>query len=192
MKSLFSNSRSRVRYENALPHILLLFAIILLVPTGACSRKTEQPAVLKRQGWVSDYAAILQPEERERLATMLEAYEKETCHQIYLLIVPSLGGENFTDFSQRTVTAWQIGQPGLGNGLLLSIAMQEGSVRIESGPYFEWFIKDGAAEKVLKDVVIPLFQQGRFVEGIEQGLQAIMAAGRLKPVPDDQKPGSCG
>lgn len=192
MKSLRFNSGSRVRNENLLPYILLLFAIIVLVPAGACSRKTEQPAVLKRQGWVSDYAAILQPEEKKRLAAMLESYEKETCHQIYLLIVPSLAGENFTEFSQRTATAWKIGQPGLGNGLLLSIAMQEGSVRIESGPYFEWFIKEGAAEKVLKDVVIPLFQQGRFVEGIEQGLQAIMAEGRLKPVPEDHKPGSCG
>ena len=36
-----------------------------------------------------------------------------------------------------------------------------------------------------------LFQQQKFVEGIENGLGAIMDAGRLKKIPDSDKPAVC-
>jgi uncharacterized membrane protein YgcG len=71
------------------------------------------------------------------------------------------------------------------------MAIQEGTVRIETGSAFEWFIQDGSADKVLKEVMFPLFRQERFVEGIERGLDEIMTAGRLKPIPEDHKPDTC-
>ena len=177
-----------VRYSGA----FVILLIILFLPTvSGCTKKKEMSPVPARQGWVSDYADILKPEEKMRIATGLESYEKETCHQIYLLIMPSLGNDNIAEFSQRTATAWEIGQPGFGNGFLVIIAMQEGTVRIETGSAFEWFIQDGTADKVLKEEMFPLFRQERIVEGVERGLDEIMAAGRLKPIPEDHKPESC-
>ena len=175
--------------ENSLQYFLL--ALILLLPLTSCSPKGEIPAVPARQGWVSDYADKLKPEEKIRIAAALESYEKETCHQIFLLIIPSLAGENIAEFSQRTASAWEIGQPGFGNGFLVSIALEEGSVRIETGSAFEWFIQDGTADKILKEVMFPFFREDRFVEGLERGLEGIMAAGRLKPVPEDHRPDIC-
>jgi len=165
--------------------------ILLLLASTSCTKKEDSPAVLARQGWVSDYAAILKPEEKARISATLESYEKETCHQIFVLIIPSLTGENIVDFSQRTATAWDIGQPGFGNGFLVSVAMQEGTVRIETGSAFEWFIQNGTADRILKEVMFPLFRQDNFVGGLERGLEEIMAAGRLKPIPDNHKPDIC-
>ena len=105
--------------------VLLLLAAMVMSYAG-CSKKQDSPAVLKRQGWVSDYAAILSPQENARISATLELYEKETCHQVFLLIVPSLAGEHIAEFSQRTASAWKIGQPGFDNGFLVSIAMEEG------------------------------------------------------------------
>jgi len=173
-----------------IPVALFLLAVFLF-HVSACSRKEASPEVLARQGWVSDYASLLKPDEKKRIAASLEAYEKETCHQVFLLIIPSLAGENIAEFSQRTASAWEIGQPGFGNGFLVSIALEEGSVRIESGSAFEWFIQDGTADKILKETMFPLFRGGRMVEGIERGLEEIMAAGRLKPIPGDHKPDIC-
>jgi uncharacterized protein len=171
--------------------LMFLSAVFLLVSISACTRKEDSAVVPVRRGWVNDYADVLQPQEKARISAILEAYEKETCHQIYVLIVKSLDGEKVTEFSQRTALAWKIGQPGIGNGFLVTIAMQEGKIRIESGTAFEWFIKDGTANNILKNVIIPLFRQDRFIEGLEQGLDEIMAAGRRKPIPDDLKPASC-
>ena len=176
------------RYAGA---FAMLVIILSLLTVNGCTKKQEMSPVPARQGWVSDYADILKPDEKTRISTGLESYEKETCHQIYLLIIPSLGNDDIEEFSQRTASAWEIGQPGFGNGFLVIIAMQEGTVRIETGSAFEWFIRDGTADKVLKEVMFPLFRQERIVEGIERGLDEIMAAGRLKPIPEDHKPGSC-
>jgi uncharacterized protein len=168
-----------------------ILGVILSLAVAACSPKDDSPAVLARQGWVSDYADKLKPEDKKRISTSLEAYEKETCHQIFLLIIPSLGGETIAEFSQRTASAWDIGQPGFGNGFLVSIALDEGTVRIETGSAFEWFIQDGTADKILKGVMFPFFRQDKFVEGLERGLEEIMIAGRLKPIPEDHKPDIC-
>ncbi len=171
--------------------LTLLFLAVMLLAVAACNKKEESAPVVQRQGWVSDYAGILSPEDKSRISDELAAYEKETCHQIFLLIVPSLGGEKMVEFSQRTAKAWGLGQPGFDNGFLLTIAMQEGTIRIETGSYFEWFIQNGTAAKILQEVMLPLFKQDKFVEGLERGLEEIMAAGRLKPIPADQKPDIC-
>ena len=177
-----------IRYTGALA--LLSLAVILL-SVGGCRKKEDLPKVLERQGWVNDYADKLKREERKRISLELESYEKETCHQVYLLIIPSLEGENIVKFSQRTASAWEIGQPGFGNGFLVTIAMQEGTVRIETGSFFEWFIQNGTADKILQEVMFPLFRQERFIDGIERGLKEIMAAGLLKPIPENHKPDNC-
>lgn len=170
----------------------LLFSLLLLgLSAASCSPDKKAPPIPERQGWVSDYAAILQPQEKERITAELGGYEKETCHQIYLLIMPSLGGEDIAAFSQRTAAAWEIGQPGFGNGFLVTVALREGSVRIETGSAFEWFIQDGTADRILKEVMFPFFRQDRYAEGMERGVEEIMKAGRLKPISRDHKPAVC-
>jgi len=170
---------------------LVLLIAALLLPSGGCTKKEEAPKALAKQGWVTDYADILKPAEKFRLADQLSAYEKETCHQVLVIIVPTLAGEHILDFSQRTFAAWDVGQPGFGNGILVSIALQEGSVRIETDSAFEWLIQQGIADRVLKEVMFPLFRQDRFIDGVEQGVTEIMQAARLKVIPDDDKPDIC-
>ncbi len=168
-----------------------LLIAVLLLPSGGCTKKEQTPEALVRQGWVTDYADILKPADKSRLAGQLSAYEKEICHQVMVVIIPSLAGEHIVDFSQRTFAAWEIGQPNFGNGILVSVAIQEGSVRIETGTAFEWFIQDGTADRILKEIMFPLFRQDRFVDGVEQGLAEIMQAARLKVIPEDHKPDIC-
>ena len=106
MKSSHSSSREHapVRYAGTLA--ILVIALSLLT-VNSCTKKQELSQVPARQGWVSDYADILKPEDKKRLSAELETFEVETCHQIYLLIIPSLGNDNIAEFSQRTATAWR-------------------------------------------------------------------------------------
>ena len=170
---------------------LVLLIAVMLLQSGGCSKKEKTPEALARQGWVTDYADALKPADKSRLAGQLSAYEKEICHQVMVVIIRSLAGEHIVDFSQRTFAAWEIGQSGFGNGILVSIAIQEGSVRIETGTAFEWLIQDGTADRILKEVMFPLFRQDRFVDGLEQGLAEIMQAARLKVIPADHRPDIC-
>ena len=169
----------------------VLLCSVLLLPVTGCTKKDQTPQPLVRDGWITDYAEILSQADNSRISASLAAYEEETCHQILVLIVPSLAGESIEDFSKRTATAWDIGQPGFGNGILVSIALQEGSVRFEAGSAFETLIEKGAADRILKEVMFPHFRDERFVDGIEQGLAEIMQAARLRVIPEDHRPDVC-
>ncbi len=169
---------------------ILLLSLIILFSAG-CTKKDQMPESPAREGWITDLAGILPQADNDRLSAPLAAFEKETCHQIFVVIVPSLAGESIAEFSQRTATAWDLGQKGYGNGILLSIAMQEGSLRLETASAFDWFIEQGVSDRVLKEVMVPYFKEKKFVEGIEQGLLEIMQAARLKVIPDDHRPAVC-
>jgi len=178
-----------------LPCLLLLSAFMLLCAvllfTAGCKKKDQMVPPLTRDGWITDKAQILTQADNSRISAFLAAYEKETCHQILVLIVPSLAGESIEDFSKRNATAWNIGQPGYGNGILISIALQEGSIRIEAGSIFESLIEKGAADRILKEVMFPHFRGERFMEGVEQGLAEIMQTARLIVIPEDHRPDVC-
>jgi uncharacterized protein len=171
--------------------VFVLLCSVLLLPAAGCTKKDQTPKALSRDGWITDYANILSQEDKSRISASLAAYEKETCHQVLVLIVPSLAGETMEDLSQRTATAWDMGQPGFSNGILLSIAMQEGALRLETASAFDWFIEKGISDKILTEVMVPYFRDEKFVEGIEQGLVEIMQAARLKVIPEDHKPNIC-
>ena len=170
---------------------VVLLCSVLLLSFAGCTKKDQTPQPLARDGWITDFANILSQEDKSRLSASLAAYEKETCHQIFVLIVPSLAGESIESFSQRTATVWDIGQSGFGNGILLSLAMQEGTMRLETASAFDWFIEQGVSDRVLKEVMVPYFKDEKFVDGIEQGLVEIMQAARLKVIPEDHRPDVC-
>ena len=170
---------------------LMLLCSLVLLSFAGCTKKDQTPKPVIRDGWITDKANILSPADKSRLSDSLASYEKETCHQILVLIVPTLAGESMADLSQRTATAWDIGQPGFGNGILLSIAMKEGSLRLETASAFDWFIEQGTSDRILKEVMVPFFKDKRFTAGIEQGLAEIMGAARLKVIPENHKPAVC-
>jgi len=165
---------------------LLLLAVLL---TAACSGNRKQ--TLAQQGPVNDFAGVLSGQEKEDLGTLLTAYEKETCHQIVVVIVPDLAGDTIADFSTRMALAWEIGQEFLDNGILVSIAVQEGSARIETGAGLDWIVKDGIADTVLNQAMFPFFRQGRLAEGIRSGLEALMREARKTTYPSDHRPSVC-
>ena len=184
-------SRQEIRGYFLRLSALMLFCTIVLMSVGGCKKKDQKGQYFTRDSWVTDYANVLLQEDKSRLSSSLEAYEKETCHQVLVLIVPSLEGESVTAFSQRIATAWDIGHPGFGNGILLTIAMEEGSIRLETASAFDWFIEQGITDRILKEVMVPFFKEKRFTEGIEQGLAEIMGAARMKVIPDNHRPAVC-
>ncbi|MFC1523219.1 TPM domain-containing protein [Thermodesulfobacteriota bacterium] len=169
---------------------MLLCVAILITLTGCREEKNLAP-ILERQGLVNDYASVFTEEESTALESDLKAYEKETCHQIVVLTVPTLAGESISDFSTRTATAWDIGQPRIKNGILISIAMQENGIRIEAASGLDFLVNEGIGQQILDTEMIPLFREGRITEGITNGVAAIKEAARRRSYPDNHRPSIC-
>lgn len=134
--------------------------------------------VPERAGRVTDKANVLKADDRARIEKALEQYERETFHPIALLTIPTLAGEPIESYSRRVASAWKLGQKGLDNGILLTVAMKEKIVRIELGQGMQKYISNDEAEEVIENHIIPSFDRGDYVRGIQAGIIELMRLGR--------------
>jgi uncharacterized protein len=137
---------------------------------------------------VNDLAGLLPPERRAALEDRLARYEDESSHQIVLLTVPSLEGEPIEDFSIRVADAWKIGHKGLDNGIIVVIARDDHTARVEVGRGLEGVVPDVVASRILRNQMFPLFRAGRVPDGVDAGMDALMAAARGEEIPEAERP----
>jgi uncharacterized membrane protein YgcG len=128
-----ASARLNTHWRLALAVALFVFASF----GGAADRQ----AVPRLDGRVTDVANMSSGPDRERLSGLLARYERETFHQIGVLLIPTLSGETIETYSLRVANSWKLGQKGLDNGILVTMAMKERAIRIELGVGFERFIR---------------------------------------------------
>ena len=90
-------------------------------------------AVPALRGRVNDYAQILTPEQSNALDAQLARLEQDTGHQVAVLTLPSLDGEDIEGFSIRVAENWKIGKKGFDNGVILIVAVNDRKLRLEVG-----------------------------------------------------------
>jgi uncharacterized protein len=129
-------------------------------------------------GRVNDADNVLSIEDQERLAKLLENYEKETKHQIAVLIVPTLGDETIESFCLRVAKVWRLGRKGIDDGIVICLAMKEKRVRIELGIGMNRYISNAEAKEIIDLEMTPLFSKKDFAGGLERGLKRLMEEGR--------------
>lgn len=124
---------------------------------------------------VTDLTGTLPPADAQALDTKLAAWETQTGNQLAVLIVPSTQPEPIEAYSIRVADAWKIGRKGQDNGALLVLAKNDKKVRIEVGYGFEGVLTDVTARRIIGDTMAPLFRQNQFAQGIDAGVDQIIA-----------------
>ncbi len=140
--------------------------------------------------WVADYANLLTAQQRQTLNALLRAYEDSTSNQIVVAIFPDAQGYPVEEFSIRLAEAWKIGHKNRDNGIILAVFLKERKIRTEVGYGLEDVVPDAVAFQIQQQIMVPLFKQGKYYEGIYQGLLYLMkaASGKFKGFP--KKPSS--
>lgn len=151
--------------------LLLCLTPLLWVPAA-----TAAMAIPKYTGYVNDYANLLNPATRSRLEKTLADFDRTDSTQIAVLTVNSLEGEPIDTYSIHVVDAWKIGQKGKDNGVLLLIAKKERKIRIEVGYGLEGRLTDLLSGRIIDLIITPAFRQGKFNQGIVDGVTAIIGA----------------
>jgi uncharacterized protein len=152
---------------------LCLFLLFLFLPVQAAA--LEVPAL---QGYVNDYAGLISPEAKAKLANDLRAFEQSDSTQVVILTIPSLEGEDLEGFSIRVATTWKIGRKTRDNGVLLLVAKQERKIRIEVGKGLEGVLTDLLSGRIIDLVIKPNFKRGDYSGGLVAGVAAIIDATR--------------
>ncbi len=149
-----------------------LCLILIMSPTWALE-VPERP-----KSWVNDFTGTLSRDEILALEKKLMAFERETTNQIVVVLIPSLKGDNLEEFSIRLAEKWKVGQKGKNNGVILLIVKNDRRIRIEVGYGLEGVLPDALAGSIIRQEIAPRFRAGQFYQGIEAGINAIMAATR--------------
>jgi uncharacterized protein len=125
---------------------------------------------------VTDYAGVLGDEEAVRITSTLAVFEDETSCEFAVLTVPTLQGERIESFSLRVARSWGLGKVGASNGLLIVLAHNDRTARIEVADGLLEVIPDGLSLKIMDEMMVPAFRDGRYADGIEAGLRSLMEA----------------
>lgn len=120
---------------------------------------------------VIDKAGILSNQEGAQLKTFLENLSNSSGVQIAVLILPSLNGENIELVSLSYAEKFKLGQKGIDNGALLTVAMAEKELRIETGYGTEGVLTDLLCGRIIRNVIVPEFQKGNYGQGIIKGVE---------------------
>jgi uncharacterized protein len=148
----------------------------------ADERSNEQqiPLLTKR---VTDTVGMLSSEKRKSLEESLSGYEKSSGSQVVILIIPSTAPLTIEEYALQTAEKNEIGRKNIDDGILLLIAQKDRRIRIEVGKGLEGVMPDILAGRIINNVITPYFKQGRFEEGVDQGIRHILATISKEPLP---------
>jgi uncharacterized protein len=145
-----------------------------------------------------DSTGTLTAAQRGALEAKLTAFEQSRGAQVVLLMVPTTQPEDIAAYAQRIGDSWKIGRQSIGDGLLLVVAKNDRTVRIETTKALEGAIPDLTASRIIETAITPRFKQGDFAGGLDAGTDQIMAliTGEKLPAPQQgnarQRGGSGG
>nr|WP_188825482.1 YgcG family protein [Brucella endophytica] len=146
--------------------------MVFLAFTALAAADTQFPALTGR---VVDDANVIDPQTRAALDQKLADFEAKTSNQVAVVTVPSLGGDDIDDFSNRLFRSWALGQKKENNGVLLVVAPNDRKVRIEVGYGLEGTLTDALSSVIIRNGIIPAFRQGDYSGGISKGVDGILA-----------------
>jgi uncharacterized protein len=140
-------------------------------------------AVPPLTGRIVDLTGTLTPSEQAQLADRLEQFEAAKGSQIAVLFVPTTAPETIEQFSIRVVDQWQLGRKGVDDGLLLLVAKDDRTVRIEVGRGLEGVIPDAVANRLIDEFIVPRFRGGDFAGGVTVAIDRITQLVDGEPLP---------
>jgi len=151
----------------------LLVSIILTLAFTAQAFALAVPAPPFQ--YVRDDANIFSRAFEKELDATIAAIEDESSSEIGVLTVTSLEDEALEDYATEVFREWGIGQEGIDNGLLLLIAVEDRSVRIEVGYGLEGRITDLQSISIINSSIGPAFKEERYEDGVRDAIQDIGA-----------------
>ncbi|WP_185733327.1 YgcG family protein [Burkholderia sp. Bp8998] len=135
---------------------------------------------------VTDETGTLTVEQKAVLEQTLKAFETRKGTQISVLIVPTTEPESIEQFSMRVVEQWKLGRKKVDDGVLLLVAKNDHTLRIEVGYGLEGVLTDATSNRIIDDVIVPRFRAGDFYGGISAGTDSIMRVVGGEPLPPPQ------
>ncbi len=155
MQSLRSQPKALFRFTT-LPIFALLLTVILVVPARA-----EQWQKLNPQGYVNDFAGVLDATTVEALTRLSTEVDQKAKAQITVVTVKTLDGDTVEDFANHLFQKWGVGHKGTDRGVMVLLASDDHKYWTEVGYGLEPILPDGKVGGFGRDM-IPFLRRGDY------------------------------
>jgi uncharacterized protein len=121
---------------------------------------------------VWDPDAYLGAADKAAIDARLADFEAQHGSQIAVLLVGSTQPEPIEDFAHRVGDSWKIGRRGIGDGVLVVVAVRDRAARIDVSLSLQGAIPDLAARRLVQRMG-PHFASGDYAGGLNTGLDGL-------------------
>jgi uncharacterized protein len=142
-------------------------------PADAAARGADGLVAVPALARISDPNGYLSAADRAALDARLAGFEAQHGSQIAILLLASTQPEPIADFAHRVGDAWKIGRRGIGDGVLIVVAVQDRTARIDVARSLEGAIPDLAAQRLIRERMGPRFAAGDYAGGINAALDGL-------------------
>src|ERR1041384_4961921 len=172
------------------PKFLLFVLVALVSVSNSCSprslpsaqtpsppTKAEIKSLLPRPtGFVNDYANVFDSNSKQRLESLLAKLREKANIEFAVVTVDTTNGQPIFDYSLALAKEWGVGpkDSSQGGGLLLLLAIKDRQWRLQVSRSLEKDLPDDVC-KELGDKSVEMYTQGRYVEGIEKYVNALIS-----------------
>jgi uncharacterized protein len=144
----------------------IFFAIFFLVSLFAQAQiEKALPPRPNPPKLVTDLTGTLTPDQKDALERKLVAYDDSTSNQIAIVIIPSTGDYDISDYAFALGRSWGVGNKKNNNGVVVLVAKNDRKMFIAPGYGLEGAIPDN-------------FKGNDFYRGLDEGTNALMEAAR--------------
>jgi uncharacterized protein len=133
----------------------------LILACVAFSASAVDWKTYKPQGYVSDFAGVVDAQSRAAIESYAGNVQRATGAQIALVTIPSLQGEPIEDVANDIFHAWGVGQKTEDNGVMLLLSIGDRKSRLEVGGGLGGEIPDSMAGDIL-DEMRPALRQRQY------------------------------
>ncbi|WP_445900705.1 TPM domain-containing protein [Escherichia coli] len=123
--------------------------------------------------YVNDLTDTLTNNEVNTLTNQIKALTQKNQAQLVVLVVETTGDETIEQYATRVFDSWKPGDKDRDDGILLLVAWQDHTVRIEIGYGLEGVITDAQSGQIIRNSIIPAFKNGDLAGGLQEGISDI-------------------
>lgn len=141
---------------------------------------------LTAEGYVSDFAHVIDPSSRASIDRYLASLEQASGAQIAIVTIDTLEGEMVDDVANKLYRQFGVGKKGKNEGALFLLVVRDHKSRLEVGYGLEPIIPDGVAGDVLRSMR-PALRAGQYGPALIEAARVLgtrIAAGKNIEVPE--------
>ena len=159
----------RISSADILSPVTRFLALLLLAAAGASGITVSE---LQPQGYVSDFAGVLDRSARQDLEQYAARVDKQTGVQMAIVTLKTIEGQPIDNFANDLYRHWGVGQKGKDEGLMLLLVVEDRLSRLEVGRGLEPYITDGAAGGLLREMR-PALKEGKYGEALGTAVESL-------------------